>query len=227
MRVPSIIALTIALVARANADRYWVAYEGDDFPENEGWERVYGDENGPQQGGSNRSLEEGLLVLDSTRNHLIYDTYFRRQQINPDPGEKFICEWRMRVASNAGPAADNRVGIAKDGGGIVGFDLGYDAVRSSREGWTEPLAPGIFHTFRLESSDMVTYRFWLDGINVREGRWSSSLNESYVGFGDSSLGGNIVSFAEWDYLRFGVVPEPSSIMLVCLGAMVSATHRSR
>lgn len=213
----AVAALLAAVVASASAsaDPYWVAYEGDDYPENQGWERVYGDENGPQQGGSNRSLDDGLLVLDSTRNHLIYDTYFWRQEINPDPGEMFICEWRMRVISNAGPAADSGLGIARDGGGYLGFDLGYDYVQSSREDWHLSFTPNEFHTYRIESIDMVRYSLWLDGAYAIDGTWVSSLNESYIGFGDARTGSTITSFAEWDYVRFGVVPEP--VPLISIG----------
>ena len=208
------------LAAPAAADRYWVAYESDDFPENEGWERVFGDENGPQQGGSNRSLEDGLLTLDSTRHHLIYDGYFWRQNVNPAPGELFIAEWRLRVLEHVGPRGDSGFTVARDGGGTLGFSIALDSIRSEREGWQEAFAPGVFHTYRIESNDMVSYRFFLDGEHLRDGVWDiPSLNESYVAFGDGVTGGGIRSLAEWDHVRFGVVPEPAPGLFVSCGTL--------
>lgn len=212
----TVFALVMALiVGPARADQYWVAYEGNDFPENEGWERVYGDENGPQQGGSNRSLENGLLVLDSTRNHLIYDGYFWRQELNPDPGELFICEWRVNVIENNGVLPESRVVIARDGRGTLGLQIGYDYLRSSREDWSLPFEPGVAHTFRVESTDMLSYSLLIDGYFAHSGIWDlNSLNESYIVFGDGVSGGGITGIAEWDYIRFEVIPEPSSAVLV-------------
>lgn len=50
-------------VGVAQASPYWVAYEGDDFPENVGWERVNGDENGIGAGGQLANYMTGCLIL--------------------------------------------------------------------------------------------------------------------------------------------------------------------
>src|SRR5262249_20346055 len=76
---------------------YWVAYEGDDFPEAEGWERH------TSGGGAVRSLLDGVLTLDSLQSPLIFDDYFWRRQLNPGPQELFVCEWRVRVTEAYGP----------------------------------------------------------------------------------------------------------------------------
>ena len=47
------------LVIPAGAEPYWIAYEGNDFPENEGWERYV---TGPP---AVRWLEDGSLFVDS------------------------------------------------------------------------------------------------------------------------------------------------------------------
>ena len=38
--------LSYACADAANAEQCWIAYEGNDFPENEGWRRIYGNEDG-------------------------------------------------------------------------------------------------------------------------------------------------------------------------------------
>lgn len=226
----TVFAIMIALVVGpARADQYWVAYEGNDFPENEGWERVFGDENGPQQGGSNRSIQDGWLVLDSTRNDLIYDSYFWRQRLNPDLGELFIAEWRLNVVQNSGVSADSGFTIARDGRGTLSFLIGIDSIRSSREQWTLPITPGTPHVFQLQSSNMLSYSLFIDGVFARTGVWDlDSLNESYVAFGDAVMGGGVTSYAEWDYVRFGVIPEPESAVLVGIAfAFLTSQRRAR
>ena len=61
----------------AGATPFWIAYEGDDYPENQGWERVYGDEHGPNSGGAIRSLADGIFTEDSLHDDQIFDFYER------------------------------------------------------------------------------------------------------------------------------------------------------
>jgi hypothetical protein len=240
IRLALIAGFVFVLAAPAAAVPYWIAYEGNDYPENEGWERVYGDETGPEQGGSERSLDSGWLVLDSLRNHLIYDTYFFRRSLNPGPGETFVAEWRVDVVQNIGALPDTALAIARDGRGTLAFQFGTDYLRNRREDYVLPLTPGVPHAFRVESPDMLSYSLFIDGVFARTGQWDlESLNESYVAFGDSGLGGGITSIARWDYVRFGVVPEPLSVIQFgcCLAALFTrrrshdkescvATHRN-
>ena len=58
-------------ISPASADEYWVSYDGNDFPENEGWIRVF------SAGGAIRTLENGALVLDSLRSLMIVDSSTR------------------------------------------------------------------------------------------------------------------------------------------------------
>ena len=39
-------AALIAMAPNVLGDPYWIGYEGNDFPENEGWRRIYGNEDG-------------------------------------------------------------------------------------------------------------------------------------------------------------------------------------
>src|SRR5690606_38299158 len=99
--------------------------------------------------------------------------------LNPHPGESFTAEWRVLILENTGPAGDSGFTIARDGGGTLAFQFGKDFMRSSREQWQIAFTADVYHTFRLLSSDMVTYSLWVDGHHVRDGTWDlNSLNES-------------------------------------------------
>ena len=68
----------------AAAAPYWVAYQGDDFPENGGWEHV----GYPPL--ADRLLEDGALVIDSRANIWTQD-YYRLAPgdgVDPDTGEE-------------------------------------------------------------------------------------------------------------------------------------------
>ena len=76
------------LVTPAGAEQYWIAYEGNDSPENEGWERTFCDPNGVVgQGGAIRTIEDGALVLDSRESVMIVDFYQMWRPISVEPGE--------------------------------------------------------------------------------------------------------------------------------------------
>lgn len=224
-RLTCVVLLTATLVAPAAATPYWIAWEGEDYPENEGWERHYGNEDGPWQGGAERSIENGIMTIDSMRNHMIYDYYRIDRQLNPDPGELFIAEWSVRILHSLGPVPDATLGIARDGEGTLAFGFRVDSVTSLREGWAYPLSPDVLHAFRLESTDLLSYSLFIDGVYLRDGLWDlESLNESFFAFGDGSYGGTVRSYSEWDYVRFGVIPEPETALMV--SAVILIVFRS-
>ncbi|MBI5866501.1 MAG: hypothetical protein HZB38_18690 [Planctomycetes bacterium] len=205
----AMLAAWLALAAAAaHADQYWVAYEGNDFPENQGWERHY---YAPQP--SIRTIVDGSLRLDSRDNFQTYDFYEIDRQINPGSGELFISEWRVRTLENDGILGDPGIVIAPDQEGTLALQFFPDHVVSRREGWSYPISSGSFHNYRLESSDMVAYALWIDGALAISGQWDlNSVNRSLFNFGDGIQG--VRSLSEWDYVRFGVIPEPESAVLV-------------
>jgi hypothetical protein len=198
------VLLAGALPGLARADPYWVAYEGDDYPENDGWiRRVLG-------GGADRSLEDGVFTINSLGSPEIVDSYRIERKIDPDPGELFVAEWRLRIAQNLNHY-EAGFGIAPDNPATLTFRYELDRMWSTREDWSIEIAPLVFHTYRVESSDMLTYRLWMDGVMVHDGEFDTvSFNQSFVAFGDSGQFGGTGSLTEWDYVRFGVVPEPSA-----------------
>ncbi|MCA9245420.1 MAG: hypothetical protein KDA32_15810, partial [Phycisphaerales bacterium] len=71
MRIRIGIAFVVAALAAspAAAEPYRIAYEGNDFPEDEGWHRV------TTGGGAERTLEDGVLTLDGLASIETNDVY--------------------------------------------------------------------------------------------------------------------------------------------------------
>ncbi len=86
--------------ALARASPYWIAWEGNDFPENQGWERYWGDWQGHQHGhGADRTLQDGVLRYDSLFDDGVYDCSIMERPAQTDPGiaELFVAEWRLKT----------------------------------------------------------------------------------------------------------------------------------
>ena len=215
--------LMLALAASAAAEPYWISYEGSDFPENQGWTRTFCDENGiVGQGGAIRSLEDGALVLDSRASTTIVDFYERHQPVDPDPGEMFVMEWRLKV-DDVLPHVDPSIALFSDSFRAVGFEFSHNAIHSVFESdATIPFTPDEFHAFELRSTDMQSYELRLDGDVVLLGNFASVFQAGRVGWGDAIQGGR--SLAAWDYVRCGVVPEPN---LGALIMVILAWHSGR
>lgn len=227
-------AVVLCCASLAVATPYWIAYEGDDLPENVGWTRHYGDEIGFGHGGAVRTIEDGALVIDSRRNQMIFDFAEMNRPIDPEPGELFIAEWRLLVEEHTG-YRDTGVTIAGDADADLAIRHTLDSVVNDREGWVVPVAPGQWHRYTVTSLDMQHYEFAIDGSLAQQGTFNViTLNRSFVNFGDMAQGGESGSVAQWDYVRFGVVPEPASgiaiVSVVCalaFGRRMSRVFRPR
>jgi hypothetical protein len=206
-------ALLLMLIPAAVADEYWVSYQGNDYPENEGWTRQFSDENGVfGRGGAIRSLEDGTLVLDSLRSVMIVDYYETTRPIDPDPGELFIMRWRFKIDS-VPRLYDPTIGVFSDRSRGVGFEFSESSFRSAFETNVRvSFEPHEFHVFELRSSDMEHYDLLMDGSPVLVGRFMPAGPPSHLVWGDGVQGAT--SLSRWDYVEFGVVPEPSSMLCV-------------
>ncbi len=217
----SLVVLCGLLAPTSSATPYWIAWEGDDFPENQGWTRYWGDWEGEYHGdGAIRTLESGILTYDSLADDGIYD--FSRMslpgQVDPDPGETFVMEWGLTVAQVDG-RADPTVGVFADTSWAIGFEFAGDHIESVFEEYAQiPFAPGVFHAYRLESSDMHTYKLYIDSVLVRTGAFVEVFTSSEIAWGDGVKGA--ASSHEWDYFRFGCVPEPPEPCALVMLALV-------
>jgi len=220
MRWLFVLVAALAVVATpAGADEYWITYEGNDFPENEGWWRVY------SGGGAERWIEDGMLVLDGLADLGINDVYgYDQYPIDPGPGEMFVAEWRFAIDDIiSGP--DPGFGLFSDESWAVGFSFSDDLIRSGFEQETFDFNFTGFHTFRLTSSDMRNYTLEADGEVIHEGVFHHVFSASQLRWGDSIEGG--ASLTRWDYMRFGVIPEPCTLILAFITTLTLATRQRR
>jgi hypothetical protein len=218
-----------ALALPAGAEPYWITYEGNDLPENEGWERNWGNWDGPHEGdGAIRTVEDGILTCDTRFDTGVYDYSFveRPGSTDPGPGEMFVMEWRALIEDEVGePSWDTAAWIASDDGWQVCIGLRPHEVVSAFEHGSSPIPiePGVFHDYRLVSSGMRSYEFYIDGNLARAGGFWRGLTESRLWWGPVTLGAS--SLSHWDYVRVGVIPEPASCFLLLLPCVMWSRRR--
>lgn len=199
------------------AEPYWIAWEGDDFPESQGWTRMWGNWQGPYQGpGAHRTLEAGVLTYDSLYDPGVVDySYIERPGgIDPPPGHLFVMEWKLKVDQVVG-FADPTVGLFTDGAWALGFAFTPDTIYSTFENYlTIPIVAGAWHEYRVVSADMRAYDLFVDSLHARHGTFKPAFSASMIAWGDGAQGA--ASFHKWDYFRVGVIPEPVSATSVLL-----------
>lgn len=150
------------------------------------------------------------------------------------PGESFVMQWRLRVDEVAG-FMDPAVTAWSEGYGRILLSYSESAIYSDLERiWIANFEPHVLHDYRLVSEDLLSYTLSIDGSVVYTGQMVSPSYIPGVGWGDTAVGGR--SRSVWEYVAFGVVPEPSPALLiaaVCLPPLLQAprirrnTHESQ
>jgi hypothetical protein len=130
-------------------------------------------------------------------------------------------EWRLavdEVYGNAPRPVDPTVAICSDDGWIVGIEYGHDRIYSGFEPDVSiEYSPGVFHDYQLLSADVRTYELYMDGLLIHSGSFWEGLPGGFVAWGDGVQGAR--SLTHWDYVRFGVVPEPAGGLLLSCAAV--------
>jgi hypothetical protein len=207
-----VLALGVSSVA---ADQFWYTYEGNDYPEVEGpWIRY------TRGGGAQRSLQDGALVLDGLADWHIVDEYFiTTPPFVLDGGEWLEVDWRVRI-DQAPLNLDAHVVVRAGMEGLVMLAYAEDGIWIGTEGVWVDFAPGVLHEYSLVSSDLDAYSLFVDGVLAHVGDFGAPYMSSGLTWGDMTEGAT--SLTTWDYVRFGVVPEPAvglTLALVGLAAM--------
>jgi hypothetical protein len=219
--IAPLVAVAVATwPSTVHGEEYWVAYEGQQLPEKLGWNH---NSSSPP---ARRLLENGSLTIDGLDDVRIFDFYQNEHRIDPAPGELFLLQWRVLVSEvRSVRGLDPGVSVFSDSKWAVGFELGVDRIVSAFEGGAAAyFEPGVFHEFELHSTDMRQYELLIDGELARRGEFWLSLVSSRVGWGDVIFGA--ASLSTWDYVRFGVVPEPSACVIV-LGLFLGHLKKMR
>jgi hypothetical protein len=215
-----LVSLLMCVVAQSST--WQVSYEGNALPEQEPpWYRMY------SPPGDTRTIEQDpnnpgnhWLVIDSRADPMIDDWAECDRPINlQGPQERFWSEWRVSVVEQTGLHGDQGIDVKSDNGHSVTMTFGYDSLYCTDDYWTYPIAPGVFHTYRIESANLVTYRFWIDGTLVRTAPFFAGVPDPHASFGDIGAGGGMRSLVQWDFFRFGVmqIPEPSPVLSALIG----------
>jgi hypothetical protein len=208
----AVVFAALATAGIGRSETYWIAWEGDDWPENMDppWIRAWGNWQGPGQGGAYRTLENGILTYDSLYDPGVYDWYYieRPGQLDPGPGEVFLAWWSVWTEQVVGyPPYDPGLSVQSDEARGVGVAFNDTTVFSVYE--QKVLAyiePGQFHDFGLWSADMHNYQLDIDGEEAATGVFQQGVSASWVGWGDCAQGA--ASLHHWDFVRLGVLVAP-------------------
>jgi len=198
-----------------------ITYNGDVFPESVGWERVGTFD-------ADRSLVDGQLVIDVDLG--VWDPLpggeqdFYKRSIAEFAGEPFFLEWRC--VTNAPNTEIGGVGgsaINAWGTGVANhFTITGDRVRLIRDNFLPivfvDIDPAVSHTYRLEYYRDESYFWYIDGEIVDSGVPEGDFPNpnSRIIWGSSMW--QTPSTNQWDYIRYGVIPEPGTLLLLIPGA---------
>ncbi len=205
-------------------------YDGNDYPENEGWTRYTYDPNSQLD----RGVRDGIFTLDTLASGLIYDYYVVTDPaLTPGTGQTLLASWRMRVTDGATGWywSDTMVVIENEAEEHASFYIGTDFISELGDinipPHLLPIEPQVWHTYLFVSDDLLSYRFYVDGVFAFEswlhgGSWSEG---PAVAWGDAGQGA-VSSRSEWDYVQVQVVPESS--VLTSIAVLFAVTgFRSR
>jgi hypothetical protein len=113
---------------------------------------------------------------------------------------------------------DPAVGLASDDGWLLSIEFFGDSVWSGFEAEEiATISATEWHDYRLESEDMRTYRFYIDGEFAHQGSFFEAFTQSSVSWGDLVRGA--ASKHRWDYIRFGAVPEPNVLLALTIATV--------
>ena len=212
-------------VAGARADPFFQRYEPvETFPEDQGWTRYWSDPEGKEV----RTIEDGVLRLDTCASYSIFDLYYVRSgAFELNPSEELRVTWQMEALETDTTwwETDVIVGITNAESEYVELNLAPGYVAEYGYGFEEPehvfeFDAGVAHSYEFTSDDMANYQLWVDGEFAFEGQFAFNalVGPNWLGFGDTYIG--LRSLSEWKYVQIEVVPEPASVVLFCWTALV-------
>jgi len=227
-----LILLLLASGVRASV----ISYEGDVFPDSAGWARS------DRQYLADRELIDGWFVqradvavpgMPPNTPEVDEDDFYRRSTVDFIGTDAFFVEWRMETDGpregfpNVSPAAIVLGGYSH---AFYHFTIARDQARyidADLEVRLFDIAPDVPHVYRLELNGTTSYRWLIDGQVVFQGIPAGTYPnpDSEIVFGARAAGQPIT--ARWDYIRYGVIPEPATGLMMILAASFVLRSRSR
>ena len=230
MYLRCIVLFLVIMVGRAHASVF--SYECGSFPGEAGWEAI--NELGEQW------IEDGCLFQHVQLFDGVPPPGGQQFDYGRSLGEflnehQFFIEWRMQTNG----ARSEIVGTAPAAmvlGGLTGvnyhFTIARDQVRFIRDNdlpiLFADIEPEIFHTYRLELFGDELYAWYIDGqvidSGVPEGAYLTSDSNNVKWRAKSWY---LDSTTQWDYIRFGTIPEPGTglFALIAVGGLVLFRRR--
>lgn len=215
-----------ALIPTVRADDVLLRYEGNAFPEASGWTRE-------PFGNPTRAIDQGEFVqfFDEPT-----DQDFYRRSLNEFVGtQSFFAEWRMQSSAPASLLGQSQIPTAFVLGGS-GAAFYHVIVADSRVQFLRdtniPLVfvdidPSLPHTYRIELLGDLSYTFLIDGQVVDRG-----IPEGLYPYQDARIVWGARFYepgqtVEWDYIRYGMIPEPGTISLLIFGIAAIRTAQRK
>jgi hypothetical protein len=214
MRVFAMVRDALVLLALGTSAIAQVAtYEGSVFPEEEDWLRVGTFD-------ADRSIVDGSLVIAADLG--VWEPLpggeqdFYKRWIPEFEGAPFFVEWRCKTDAprseigGVGGSTINSVG----GGVSYHVTMADDQVRLRRDNsipWLYlDIAPGVFHTHRVESYGDYLYVYYIDGVEFDSGVPEGAFPNADARIIWGAKMWMTPSTNHWDYVRYGTIPEPGS-----------------
>ena len=216
-----VISLMIVFWTRG-ASASTVSYEGQVFPEDAGFERAGTFD-------ADRWLADGWFLHHVDLGEWPPPPYgeqdFYRRDLADYVASPFFAEWRI-LSDAPDSEVDQQNGAALivfTGGGVsYHFNMASGLTRILR-GVPYPtryfeIEPAIPHSYRLEVYGADYFEFRIDGSVVDSGEPEGDFPtpDALMSFGTQFYMSE--STSQWDYVRFGAIPEPATGVLLLVGA---------
>ncbi len=224
-----IFGTVILFAATASLEAAYISYEGDVFPENDGW--IPG---GSQEDPAvyTRSLDSGIFAINATATGTA--TVFYRRDLQPT--SDYVCiEWQAKTSNDDGysyfsflidgDGLTSSIGLSwRASGAVIG--MARDAGQLDDIVVGTPLSPDEYHVFRVESSGSL-FAVYVDGLfqvsNALQSPIGTNLRAQFGFTKDWDL---VPTTGSWDYIRAWDVPEPCASIMMTLILLAFAARRS-
>ncbi len=205
-------ATVVVLVLACTLYADLVVYEGEVFPEELEWERVGTFD-------ADRALVDGWLVIDVDLGVWApppggeQDLY--KRDIPEFAAQSFFVEWRVKtdapreeISGVGGSSLVIAGGVATNYHTTIASDQARFIVDG--EVWWVDIEPHVPHVFRVEFLGDEWFSWSIDGVELVAGDPEADIFSGAPLIQWGSKMWNTPSINEWDYVRYGTIPEPGS-----------------